>query len=85
MTASEVHASVNRSIAAQLIRKDSAGKPCVLIGPLKLFLQHGLRYCFPAGRGEMTRGMPTHRWRAKSQLSMSLRRFGLTKMELCGA
>lgn len=59
MTASEVHASVNRSIAAQLIRKDSAGKPCVLIGPLKLFLQHGLRYCFPAGRGEMTRGMPT--------------------------
>lgn len=58
MTASEVHASVNRSILAQLIRKDADGRPKVLLAPLMLFLQHGVRYCFPAVRGEMTRGMP---------------------------
>lgn len=59
LTASEVHASVNRSILAQLIRKDAEGKPRVLLAPLKLFLVHGVRYCFPAVRGEMTRGVPT--------------------------
>jgi len=59
MTASEVHASVNRSIFAQLLRKDADGKPRVLLAQLKLFLQHGVRYCFPVVRGEMTRGMPT--------------------------
>lgn len=59
LTASEVHASVNRAIQAQLVIKDQNGKPQVLLEPLKLFLIHGVRYCFPAMRGEMTRGMPT--------------------------
>lgn len=59
LTASEVHASVNRAVLAQLVRKDADGKPRVLLEPLKLFLLHGVRYCFPAVRGEMTRGMPT--------------------------
>jgi len=59
LTASEVHASVNRSISAQLIYKDVSGKPRVRLEPLKLFLQHGVRYCFPPSRGEMTRGTPT--------------------------
>ena len=31
----------------------------VLLEPLRLFLQHGVRYCFPATHGAMTRGMPT--------------------------
>ena len=59
LTASEIHAGVERAIAAQLLRKDAAGKPVVLLEPLRLFVQHGLRYCFPATRGEVSRGMPT--------------------------
>jgi len=59
LTASEVHASVNRSHLAQLVKKDAQGRPTVLLEPLKLFLFHGVRYCFPPIRGEMTRGMPT--------------------------
>lgn len=59
LTASEIHAGVDRALAAQLIRKDAAGKPVVLQEPLRLFVQHGLRYCFPATRGEVTRGVPT--------------------------
>lgn len=59
LTASEVHASVKRCIMAQLVHKSADGKPCVLLEPLKLFLTHGVRYCFPAVRGEMTRGLPT--------------------------
>lgn len=59
MTASEVHAGLERATIAQLARKDAAGKPSVVREALKLFIQHGARYCFPATRGEMTRGMPT--------------------------
>lgn len=59
LTASEIHAGVERSMAAQLLRKDATGKPAVLLEPLRLFVQHGLRYCFPATRGGMTRGVPT--------------------------
>ena len=59
LTASEIHAGVERAMAAQLVRKDAAGKPAVLLEPLRLFVQHGVRYCFPVTRGEMTRGVPT--------------------------
>lgn len=59
LTASEIHAGVERAMAAQLVRKDAAGRPAVLLEPLRLFVQHGLRYCFPATRGEMTRGLST--------------------------
>lgn len=59
LTASEIHAGVERAMAAQLLRKDPTGKPAVLLEPLRLFVQHGLRYCFPATHGEMTRGVPT--------------------------
>ena len=59
LTASEIHAAVERALSAQLLRKDGVGKPVVLLEPLRLFVQHGVRYCFPATRGEMTRGVPT--------------------------
>jgi hypothetical protein len=59
LTASETHASVERAVAAQLAIKSSSGKPSVLIAPLRLFVQHGLRYCFPATRGQMMRDMVT--------------------------
>lgn len=59
LTASEVHAGLERAASAQLARKDAAGKATVVREALRLFVQHGARYCFPAVRGEMTRGMPT--------------------------
>lgn len=59
MTASEVHAAVERAVTAQLARKDAGGKATVVREALKLFLQHGARYAFPATRGGMTRGLPT--------------------------
>jgi len=59
LTASEVHAAVERAVAAQLARKDAAGRPKVLLEPLRLFVQHGARYCFPATKGGTTRGVPT--------------------------
>ncbi|RRS03798.1 hypothetical protein EIP75_14220 [Aquabacterium soli] len=59
LTASEIHAAVERAVTAQLSRKDERGKPRVIRESLRLFVQHGARYCFPATRGELTRGMPT--------------------------
>lgn len=59
LTASEVHAGVERAMAAQLARKDAAGRPAVIHEALQLFVQHGARYCFPATRGGSTRGMAT--------------------------
>jgi len=46
-------------MAAQLAAKDGLGRPRVKLEPLRLFVQHGARYCFPATRGPQTRGVPT--------------------------
>lgn len=59
LTASETHAAVERAVAAQLATKDAYGRPRVLLEPLRLFMQHGARYSFPATRGPQTRGVPT--------------------------
>lgn len=59
MTASETHGAVERAVAAQLARKDEAGKATVVREALRLFLKHGARYCFPATLGGMSRGVPT--------------------------
>lgn len=59
LTASEVHGAVERAVTAQLATKDSAGRPRVRLEPLRLFVQHGARYSFPATRGPLTRGVPT--------------------------
>ena len=59
LTASEIHAGVDRAVAAQLARKDESGKPVLLLDALRLFVQHGVRYSFPATHGPMGRGMPT--------------------------
>ena len=59
LTASEVHAAVTRAVAAQLALKDPSGRPRARLEPLRLFVQHGARYCFPATRGPQTRGVPT--------------------------
>lgn len=59
ITASEAHAAVERAVVARLAVKTSDGKPQVIRKALRLFLQHGARYCFPASQGGMTRGTPT--------------------------
>lgn len=59
LTASEVHGAVERAVTAQLATKDSAGRPHVRLESLRMFVQHGARYSFPATRGPLTRGVPT--------------------------
>lgn len=59
LTASEIHAGLERAVQAQLARKDEDGKPQVIREALWLFVQHGARYAFPATRGGLTRGWPT--------------------------
>lgn len=59
LTASEVHAGIERAALAQLARKDKTGKATVVREALWLYVQHGARYSFPATRGELTRGLPT--------------------------
>jgi hypothetical protein len=56
MSASEIHASVERGVAAGLINPDSR-RP--LRQPLEEYLLHGVRYAFPAKRGSVARGIPT--------------------------
>ncbi len=59
MTASEVHAAIERASAARLVRKDRARPPALLREALKQFVLHGAAFVFPAVRGEATRGYPT--------------------------
>jgi DNA-binding Lrp family transcriptional regulator len=58
MSPSEVHASVRRARASGLLHgPDLENRPN--IGALEEFLMHGLKYAFPAERGELTRGVAT--------------------------
>jgi hypothetical protein len=56
MSASEVHASVQRSIIAGLIHPESR---LPMRKPFEEYLYHGVRYAFPAPLGVATRGVPT--------------------------
>ena len=58
MSASEVHASVQRGQSSHLLHgPELDNRPN--LAALEEFLVHGLKYCFPAERGESTRGVPT--------------------------
>jgi len=58
MSPSEVHASVKRAQSAKLIHgPELQNRPN--LAALEEFLVHGLKYAFPADRGEFTRGVPT--------------------------
>lgn len=59
LTASEVHAAAERAVAAQLATKDASGRARVRLDPLRQFVEHGARYCFPVTRGPITRGVPS--------------------------
>jgi hypothetical protein len=55
MSSSQVHLSLKRLEWSRLIDGDC--RP--LLQPVEEFLVHGVKYAFPARRGETTRGMPT--------------------------
>ncbi len=58
ISASEVHAALKRLVLSGLVSQDSDGhRP--LLDAVEEFLVHGVRYAFPAKRGEVTRGLPT--------------------------
>ena len=58
MSPSEVHASVKRAQQARLLHgPELDDRPN--FAALEEFLVHGLKYVFPAERGEFTRGVPT--------------------------
>lgn len=58
LSTSEVHAALKRLAASRLIANDlQEGRP--LLESVEEFLVHGVKYAFPARRGEVTRGMLT--------------------------
>jgi len=58
MSPSEVHASVRRALESGLLHgPEFENSP--RIAALEEFLIHGLKYVFPAERGELTRGVAT--------------------------
>jgi DNA-binding Lrp family transcriptional regulator len=58
MSPSEVHACVKRAQASHLLHGPALHNS-PNIAALQEFLVHGLKYAFPAERGELTRGVPT--------------------------
>ena len=58
MSASSVHAAVKRLVSARLVSGDVEDARPIAYA-IEEFLVHGVRYAFPAKRGEVTRGMPT--------------------------
>jgi hypothetical protein len=58
LSASEVHASVQRARNAQLLRGTNLNE-IPNKRALEEFLVHGIKYAFPPTRGEITRGVPT--------------------------
>jgi len=58
ISSSEIHAALKRLVLSRLVSSDATGNRPML-EPVQEFLVHGLRYAFPAKRGEVTRGVPT--------------------------
>ncbi len=58
ISGSEVHSSLARLTAARLVSSAGEGHRPVL-SAVQEFLVHGVKYAFPAKRGEVTRGIPT--------------------------
>jgi hypothetical protein len=58
ISSSEVHAALKRLALSKLISSNADGnRP--LLESVQEFLIHGLKYLFPAKRGEISRGVPT--------------------------
>lgn len=58
ISSSEVHAALKRLALSRLVSSNSQGNRPRLEA-VQEFLIHGLKYAFPAKRGEVTRGVPT--------------------------
>ncbi len=58
MSPSEVHSAVTRAVASGLLHGSELGNRPNL-SAVEEFLIHGVRYAFPAERGEPARGLPT--------------------------
>jgi hypothetical protein len=58
VSSSEIHAALKRLAQSRLISSDTDGNRPFL-EPVEEFLVHGVKYAFPARRGEVTRGVPT--------------------------
>lgn len=56
LSPSQIHASLKRLERSRLVDAQT-GRP--LLRAVEEFLVHGVKYAFPAQRGEATRGMPT--------------------------
>jgi hypothetical protein len=60
LSSAEVYAALKRLVTCDLAREDpSSAVPLILRRNLLKFLLHGVRYVYPAVRGELTRGVPT--------------------------
>lgn len=59
MSASEVHASVKRAVASGLAVAPARGEWSPVRPNLLEFMQHGVRYVWPAMPGPVKRGVPT--------------------------
>jgi hypothetical protein len=58
ISSSEVHAALKRLVLSRLVSSDADGnRP--LLAAMEEFLVHGVKYAFPARRGEVTRGVLT--------------------------
>jgi len=58
LSSSQIHASLKRLETSRLIASAAdGGRP--LVHAVEEFLIYGLKYMFPAQRGEVTRGLPT--------------------------
>ena len=58
LSSSELHAALKRLAVSRFISNDlNEGRP--LLESVEEFLVHGVKYAFPAQRGEVTRGMLT--------------------------
>ena len=58
MSSSEVHSAVNRAVASGLLHgAEMENRPN--LGAVEEFVLHGVRYAFPAERGEPSRGVAT--------------------------
>jgi len=58
ISSSEVHAALKRLALSRLVSSDLDGNQ-PLLQAVEEFLVHGVKYAFPAKRGEVTRGVPT--------------------------
>lgn len=58
LSSSQIHSSLKRLEKSRLVAVGrDGGRP--LLQPVEEFLVHGVKYAFPAQRGEVTRGIPT--------------------------